>query len=95
MAPATGGGGQKQEIGVGLETLGKLLLVVGGVTALLGLALLKEGLLGGRIPFVGRLPGDILIQRDNLTIYIPLVTMLLFSVVLTIVLNVVFRFWGR
>lgn len=46
-----------------------------------------------RIPFLGRLPGDILVQRDGFTFYFPLVTMVIVSVVLTILLNVIFRFF--
>ncbi|MBI4759558.1 MAG: DUF2905 domain-containing protein, partial [Chloroflexi bacterium] len=48
-----------------------------------------------RIPFLGRLPGDILVQRGNFTFYFPLVTCILLSILLALVLNVVFRFWGR
>ena len=58
---------------MGLEPRGRLLLIVGGITAVLGLALI----VGGRVPFLGRLPGDIAIEREHLTIYIPLATMLL------------------
>ncbi len=70
-----------------LEGTGKLLLVFGGIIALLGLVTLFTG----RIPFLGRLPGDIVLQRGNFTLYVPLVTMLLLSIGLTVLLNVVFR----
>ncbi|GBD14245.1 hypothetical protein HRbin25_00115 [bacterium HR25] len=70
-----------------LESLGKLLVVLGLGIALLGGLLL----LVGRIPFLGRLPGDILVQRDNFTFFFPLATSLLISLVLTIVINVVLR----
>ena len=70
-----------------LEGMGKLLLVFGGIIALLGLAMLFTG----RIPFLGRLPGDIVLQRGNFTLYVPLVTMLLLSIGLTVLLNVVVR----
>jgi heme/copper-type cytochrome/quinol oxidase subunit 2 len=63
--------------------LGRLLLIAGGVIVLLGLALL----LVGRVPFFGRLPGDISIQRGNTTFYFPIVTCLVLSVVLTVVVN--------
>lgn len=70
-----------------LESLGKLLVVLGlGIVLLGGLLLLA-----GRIPFLGRLPGDILVQRDNFTFFFPLATSLLISLVLTIVINVVLR----
>jgi hypothetical protein len=46
---------------------------------------------GGRIPILGHLPGDIVIQRDNVTIFIPLGTMLLVSVVVSVVLGLLNR----
>ncbi|MEW6232959.1 MAG: DUF2905 domain-containing protein [Chloroflexota bacterium] len=75
----------------GLEPMGKLLIVLGLCLAGIGLFLV----LWPRLPFLGRLPGDILIQRGNFTFYVPLVTCILLSILLTLVLNVVFRFWGR
>ena len=47
--------------------------------------------LGGALLLAGRLPGDIVVQREGFTLYVPIVTMLLVSVVLTVLLNVVFR----
>ncbi len=41
--------------------------------------------------FLGRLPGDIVIEKENYTVYIPLTTMLLVSVVLSLVLNFINR----
>ena len=46
---------------------------------------------GGRIPLLGHLPGDIVIQRDNVTIFVPLGSMLLVSVVVSIVLGLLNR----
>ncbi|HYR18754.1 MAG TPA: DUF2905 domain-containing protein [Myxococcales bacterium] len=69
-----------------MEGLGKLLLVVGTVLAAFGAALLIAGKMG-----LPRLPGDILIRRDNFTFYMPLGLMLLLSLVLTVVLNLVAR----
>ncbi len=64
-----------------------------------GLALL---LIGGLVYVVartglplGRLPGDIRIERDSFSCFFPIVTMILLSVVLTIVLNVVVRFLNK
>ncbi|NLJ55763.1 MAG: DUF2905 domain-containing protein [Firmicutes bacterium] len=51
-----------------------------------GLAFLFLGRVG-----LGRLPGDILIKRENLTVYIPFTTMLLLSIILTLIFN----FWRR
>ena len=71
----------------GMQELGRLLLVLGGVLLVVGLLLT----LGGRIPFLGRLPGDIRIQRDNVSCFIPLATSLLLSILLTILLNIILR----
>ncbi len=71
-----------------LESLGRLLLIAGAVMAAMGGVLL---LAGRGVPWLGRLPGDILVHREGSTLYVPIVTMLLVSVVLTVLLNVVFR----
>jgi len=70
-----------------LQALGRLLIVMGLLLAILGVLLV----LAGRIPFIGRLPGDIVYQRGNFTLYIPLMTMLILSLLLTILLNLLFR----
>jgi hypothetical protein len=62
------------------EGTGKLLIV-------LGLALVVVGVLfqfSGRLPWLGRLPGDISIQRENFSIYFPITTSILVSVVLSL-----------
>ena len=62
-------------------------MLLGGVLVLLGLLLV----LAPKLPFLSRIPGDIVLRRGELTIYFPIVTMLLVSVGLTIVLNVILR----
>jgi uncharacterized protein HemY len=42
--------------------------------------------------WIGRLPGDIRIENDNTRIYFPITTMILFSVILTIIINLIRRF---
>jgi hypothetical protein len=69
--------------------IGRWLIGIG--VTLVGLGLLF--LLLGRVPWLGRLPGDIVIERPGLTIYIPLGTMLLLSLVLTLLANLIGRFW--
>ena len=69
--------------------LGRLLMLTGGTLFVLGVLLF----LGARIPGFGQMPGDITVQRNNFTLYAPLGTMLIVSVVLTIVLNLIARFW--
>jgi hypothetical protein len=70
-----------------LEPVGRSLLLVGLLLAAVGLLLV----IAPRVPFLGRLPGDIRFERDGLVVVIPLATMLLVSVVLTIVLSIVGR----
>ena len=62
--------------------LGKALIIVGLVIAAIGVMLT----LVGRIPWLGRLPGDIYIKRENFTFYFPLATSILISLVLSLIL---------
>ena len=71
--------------------LGKMLLLFGLLMVLLGLVLLVAGHFSGKVPWLGRLPGDIYIQRGNWTFYFPLATCLIISVVLTLL----FALFGR
>lgn len=64
----------------GVQQIGKALMVTGAVIVLIGTVLF----LSGRIPWAGRLPGDILIERKNFTFYFPLATSILISILLTI-----------
>jgi len=66
----------------GVHEIGRMLVVFGLLIALVGVALV----LVGRVPWLGRLPGDVHIQRGNWTFYFPLATSLLLSVVLTLIL---------
>lgn len=70
-----------------LEPVGRSLLLVGLLLAAAGLVLV----IAPRVPFLGRLPGDIRFERDGVVVIIPLATMLLVSVVLTIVLSMLGR----
>ena len=63
--------------------LGKVLIIVGVVLIVAGILVY----FWGRIPFLGKLPGDFVIKKDNVTIFLPLATMILISVILTVILN--------
>ena len=69
------------------DSLGKLLILFGVVLVLLGGLLL----LAGRIPFLGRLPGDIVIRREHWSFYFPLTT----SIVISLLLTLLFSLFGR
>jgi hypothetical protein len=71
----------------GFEPMGRALVIIGVFITVLGAVML----LTPRIPLLGRLPGDIVIQRDGLTIYIPITTMFIVSILLSVVLNVIGR----
>lgn len=62
------------DLGRILIFLGLLLVLIGGIV-----------LLAGKIPGLGRLPGDILIQRRNVTFYFPIATSILISIVLSLI----------
>jgi hypothetical protein len=67
------------ELGRILVVLGVALVVVGGLA-----------MLGVRLPF-GRLPGDIAIEGERGSVYFPIVTMLVISIVLTLIVNLFMR----
>ena len=66
--------------------IGRYLLLAGVLIAAVGLLLIAGERLG-----LGRLPGDIVLRRKNTTVYFPIVTSLVLSVLLTLLLNVLFR----
>jgi hypothetical protein len=72
-----------------VQALGRMLIIVAIVILIVGVALL----LVGRIPLIGRLPGDFTIRRDGFTLFFPLATMIIISIILTIVLSVIGRWW--
>ena len=76
---------------LGFEGLGRLLIITGVVIVVLGLLLA----FGGRIPLLGKLPGDIWIKKDGISFYFPIVTFLLLSVILTLLINLILRFIGK
>ncbi len=69
------------------KELGRLLLILGVLVAAAGIVLL----VAGRMPWVGRLPGDLVFRRGGLTIYMPVVTCILISLLLTLLLNLFLR----
>jgi len=70
-----------------LGGLGKLLIGFGVVMLILGGIFLLLGNLSGKVPWIGRLPGDIYIQRGNWSFYFPLATSILLSIILTLIFS--------
>ncbi len=67
-----------------MADLGKMLLGVGLVMVLLGGILLLVSSFAGKVPWLGRLPGDLYIERGSWRFYFPLGTSILLSVVLSL-----------
>ena len=64
-----------------MSDLARILIVIGGILVAVGLALLVLP----KIPWLGKLPGDIVIKRENFTFYFPLGTSILISVILSLI----------
>jgi hypothetical protein len=70
-----------------LSSMGRMVIILGLIVVAIGALML----LAGRLPFLGRLPGDIAVQRGNWSFYFPLATSIVLSLVLTVVLNLFAR----
>jgi len=70
-----------------METFGKTLIILGIILLGTGFAFI----IMGKLPFLGRLPGDIFIQKKNFSFYFPITTCLLIS----IILSILFWWWAK
>lgn len=70
-----------------VQYIGKFLVILGIVIAAVGGILFFSG----KIPWLGKLPGDIIVQRKNFTFYFPLATSILLSVLLTLIFWIIRR----
>lgn len=77
---------------IDLNTLGRWLMAGGALIFVVGLGLTLSARFG--LP-LGRLPGDIRIENENFSFYFPLASSIVISLVLTILLNLIGRFWKR
>jgi hypothetical protein len=66
-----------------VSNLGRLLVIAGVLLAAVGVVVL----LAGKVPFLGRLPGDIVYHKGGTTFYFPLVTCLLLSLILSLLVS--------
>ncbi len=71
----------------GLSPMGKVLVVVGLIIVCIGLLIM----FGNKIPLLGRLPGDIHIQKKDFSFYFPITTSIIISIILTIVFTLFSR----
>ena len=67
-----------------MQGLGKLLVISGILLVVVGLAFM----FGDRVPYIGRLPGDILIRKERVSFYFPITTSIIVSIVLTILFSI-------
>jgi len=72
-----------------LANFGKLLIFFGFLLIAFGIILI----FGSKIPYLGKLPGDIYIKRESLTFYFPLTTCLLLSILLSLIFYFLSRFF--
>jgi len=70
-----------------MQELGKTLIIFGVILAGLGLFLTFFN----KIPLVGKLPGDILVQKKDFSFYFPITT----SILISIILSLLFRLWSK
>lgn len=66
-----------------MPALGKLLVILGIVLVLVGLGFM----FADKIPYIGRLPGDIYVKREKFSFYFPLTTSIIISIILTIIFS--------
>jgi hypothetical protein len=68
-----------------MQTQGKIIIVIGLAAILIGVVVY---FFGDKLSWIGRLPGDIRIEKENFKFYFPLTTMILFSLLINIVLKI-------
>ena len=71
-----------------MSELARILILLGALLIVIGLVLL--GL--QKLPFAGRLPGDIVIKRENFTFYFPLATSIIVSILISLILYLISKF---
>ena len=74
-----------------MKTLGLMIILAGVLLVVVGLVVLRAG----KIPFLGQLPGDLSFRGKNWSFSFPLMTCIVISIVLTLVLNLIFRMMNK
>lgn len=74
-----------------LQGPGKALLLLGLIIAGVGAVMM----FAGRIPFLGKLPGDLSFRRGNVQVYVPIMTSVVLSIVLSVLLWLISHFRGK
>lgn len=68
---------------------GKYLMLIGGAVVIIGLIVY---FFHDKLHWIGHLPGDIRVEKENFRFYFPITTMILFSVLVTVVIGIIRRF---
>jgi hypothetical protein len=68
---------------------GKLLIIGGIIIVLVGIIFY---FFHDKLRWIGHLPGDIRVERENFRFYLPITTMILFSLLLTVIMNIIKKF---
>jgi hypothetical protein len=66
-----------------MPAIGKMLIILGIILIIAGICFL----FGDKIPFIGKLPGDILIKKERFSFYFPITTSIIISIILTILFS--------
>ena len=67
-----------------MQGMGKLLVILGILLVIIGLAFM----FGDKIPYIGRLPGDIYVKKERFAFYFPITTSIIISIILTILFSI-------
>jgi hypothetical protein len=70
------------------QSIGKFFIIAGIVIIAIGILLTFFN----KIPFIGKMPGDIIIKRENFTFYFPIVTSIILSIILTLIFYLINKF---
>ncbi len=66
-----------------MPAIGKMLIILGIILIMVGIGFV----LGDKIPFLGKLPGDIMIKKERFSFYFPITTSIIISIILTILFS--------
>lgn len=72
-----------------MQAFGKYFILFGILFVVIGIILY---FFGNHLSWLGRLPGDIRVEKENVRFYLPITTMILLSVILTIIINLIRKF---
>jgi O-antigen/teichoic acid export membrane protein len=72
------------------QNTGKYIVLIGSFVVLVGVVVY---FFGDKLHWIGRLPGDIRVERENTRFYFPITTMILLSLLLTLIINLIKRFF--